>query len=350
MTRVAAIDCGTNSLRLLVADCSVPGRLGRPVVHELLRRAEVVRLGEGVDSSFSLTPQAMSRAWEVTEEYARVCSRMDVEKLHFVATSAARGAGNTSVFIQGVADRLRPWQVVPEVVNGQTEAALTFRGATSAVAAAGFPGDYLVVDLGGGSTEFVRGFSGVRRALSADIGCVRLAERYLQDDAPGLAAVKAIRGETQVVLDRVESLVGFTGVRTLVGAAGSVTTIAAHALGVAESDMSRVHLSRMSVEDVLSACAELASMTREQRAALPYMHPGRVDVIVSGALVWAGIVERVGEAAGLDSVVTSVHDILDGVVHALVDEGRSGDEGFPAGRGAPRRFDQGGRGVGSVTG
>ncbi|WP_116114606.1 exopolyphosphatase [Austwickia chelonae] len=322
MTRFAAIDCGTNSLRLLVADSSGCGSSGPPVVHELLRRAEVVRLGEGVDSSFSLTPQAMMRAWEVTEEYARVCSAMGVERLHFVATSAARGASNTEDFLQGVADRLRAWQVAPEVVNGQTEAALTFRGATSAVAAAGFPGDYLVVDLGGGSTEFVRGLTGVRKALSADIGCVRLAERYLQEDSPGLAAVKAIRGETQVVLDRVESLVGFAGVHTLVGAAGSVTTIAAHALGVAEADMNQVHLSRMSVDDVLAACAELASMSREQRAALPYMHPGRVDVIVSGALVWAGIVERVGAVAGLDSVVTSVHDILDGVIHTLMGEGQ----------------------------
>lgn len=317
--RVAAIDCGTNSLRLLVAEAGGQGPGEGPT--DVLRRTEVVRLGEGVDASGAISAEAMGRALAVTADYALACEELGVERMRFVATSASRDARNAADFVAGVRGCLAgyPWgrHVEPEVIGGDAEAALSFAGATAAVAAAGHPGDYLVVDLGGGSTEFARGAADLQRAASLDIGCVRLTERFLRADPPAPGQVAALRAEIAAALEEVEARVGWGSLGTLVGLAGTVTTITAHALGLPTYADARVHLATLTCEDTLAACEDLVAMPRAARAALPVMHPGRVDVIVAGALVWGAVVARARAAAGIERVVTSVHDILDGIAAEL---------------------------------
>lgn len=330
MRRVAAIDCGTNSLRLLIAEAPVGGtrrdgarrdgarREGGPL-RDVVRRSEIVRLGQGVDVTGRIAPEALERALAVSAEYARVCRESDVEAIRYVATSASRDARNAGEFVDGVRACFEGWGVAPEVISGREEAALSFRGATAAVAAAGFGGEYLVVDLGGGSTEFVRGARTMRQAISVDVGCVRMTERHLRADPPTPAEAMALRAATHVALDRVEAAVGLSGVRTLVGLAGTVTTLTAHALALDSYADARVHLAQLTCAQTLDACASLAAMSRHELASLPYVHPGRVDVMAAGALIWATIVERVRLAAGEVPVVTSVHDLLDGIAQGLAD-------------------------------
>ncbi len=312
MRRVAAIDCGTNSLRLLIAE-----RLDARRLVDRVRRTEVVRLGQGVDVTGRIAPEALERALAVSAEYARVCEEWEVDAIRYVATSASRDARNAADFVEGVRACFGARAVAPEVITGREEAELSFRGATAAVAAAGFGGEYLVVDLGGGSTEFVRGARAMRQAISMDLGCVRMTERHLASAPPSAAEAMAVRAQTHVALDRVEAAVGLNGVRTLVGLAGSVTTLTAHALALEEYADARVHLAELTCAQTLEACASLAAMSREELAALPYMHPGRVDVMAAGALIWGTIVERVRVAAGEIPVVTSVHDLLDGIAQDL---------------------------------
>jgi len=327
MTRVAAIDCGTNSIRLLVADLPEPGApavAGQPLV-DVHREMRVVRLGEGVDATGRLSDAALERTLAATRDYAAVVRELGVERTRFVATSASRDASNAQVFVDGVREALG---VEPEVVPGAEEAALSFRGAATGVPPRGPDGvslvsPYCVVDIGGGSTEVVLGDPGATAsgaapaALSVDVGCVRLTERHLHDDPPSPAQVAAARADVDAALDRVAEVVPYAATGALVGVAGSVTTITAHALGLPRYDAERIHGAVLPVPDVLAACADLLSTTREQRAALPYMHPGRVDVIGAGALVWARVVERVAEVADVRSVVTSEHDILDGIALSL---------------------------------
>ncbi|MER7073583.1 Ppx/GppA phosphatase family protein [Terrabacter sp. NPDC000476] len=310
--RVGAIDCGTNSIRLLVADVD-------PATGELtdvLRRMEIVRLGHGVDRTGVIAPESMERTLAVTREYAASCRELGTERVRFVATSASRDARNAGDFIEGVraafAEHLGV-EVSPEVVSGDEEAALSFAGATGGLAARGVPGPYLVVDLGGGSTELVRGTDHVEAARSVDVGCVRMTERHLVSDPPTPEEVAAAIRDVDAALDLAESVVPMAGVATLVGLAGSVTTITAHLLRLPAYDATRIHLHRSSLDDVRAACDDLLAMTRADRAALPYMHPGRVDVIGAGALVWRRVVDRVADRAGLREVVTSEHDILDGI-------------------------------------
>lgn len=310
MTRVAAIDCGTNSIRLLVADVDPAAGTLRDVE----RVMQVVRLGEGVDRTGRLSEAALRRTFAATQQYAQTCERLGVERVRFVATSASRDAENRDEFVSGVHALIG---VEPQVVPGSEEAALSFTGATRELVADGLPGPFVVVDLGGGSTEVVRGTSTVEAALSVDIGCVRMTERHLADDPPSGTQIDAARGDIEAALDRVADAVPLTGASALVGLAGTVTTITACALGLDEYDADRIHRTRLPVHDVREACDRLLHMSRAQRAALPYMHPGRVDVIGGGALIWRCVVDRLVECSGLTEAVTSEHDILDGIAFSI---------------------------------
>jgi exopolyphosphatase/guanosine-5'-triphosphate,3'-diphosphate pyrophosphatase len=307
--RVAAVDCGTNSIRLLVAD--LDPETGAET--ELDRRTEIVRLGQGVDATGRLADDALARTFASCEQYAEVIKGFGVSRIRFVATSATRDASNRAEFVDGVRARLG---VEPEVISGDEEAGLSFRGATRALADEGYghPTPYLVVDIGGGSTEFVLGTERVLAARSVDIGCVRMTERHLRSDPPTEAQIAGATGDIDAAIDLAAETVDLAQAKTLVGLAGSVTTVAAVALGLERYDRSRIHLSRIPADVVRSTAADLLTMSREQRAAIPVMHPGRVDVIGAGALVLARIVDRLG----LSEVVVSEHDILDGIAYSLV--------------------------------
>ena len=306
--RVAAVDCGTNSIRLLVAD--LDPETGAET--ELDRRMEIVRLGQGVDATGRLADEALARTFAACEVYAKVIREFGAGEVRFVATSATRDASNRAEFVAGVRERLG---VEPEVISGDEEANLSFRGATQALAdeGSGYPTPYLVVDIGGGSTEFVLGTDTVLAARSVDIGCVRMTERHLKSDPPTLAQITAAKRDIDAGIDLAAETVDLAQAKTLVGLAGSVTTVAAVALGLTEYDRSRIHLSRIPADVVRQTAADLLAMSREQRAANPVIHPGRVDVIGAGALVLAQIVERLG----LPEVVVSEHDILDGIAYSL---------------------------------
>jgi len=315
VTRVAAVDCGTNSLRLLIAD--VDRSAG--TLHEVDRRMEIVRLGQGVDATGLIDPAAMIRALAVTADYAARCRAGGVERIRFVATSATRDARNRDEFTAGVRGALG---VDPEVVPGDEEARLSFTGAT--LGSAGRPeAPVLVVDIGGGSTEFVLGdpsddrAGGIEAAISVDVGCVRMTERHLRSDPPTPAELAAATADVEAALDRVAGTIDLTRPRALIGLAGSVTTVTAHALQLPGYDSGRIHGARLPVGEVAVACTELILAGRAERAAMPFMHPGRVDVIGAGALVWSLVVGRVARASGVTEVLTSEHDILDGIAWSL---------------------------------
>ncbi|MFD5631822.1 exopolyphosphatase [Streptomyces sp. NPDC127072] len=312
MTRVAAVDCGTNSIRLLVADAD-------PATGELVdldRRMTIVRLGQGVDRTGRLAPEALERTFAACREYAAVIKELGAQRLRFVATSASRDAENRDEFVRGVLDILG---VEPEVVTGDQEAALSFTGATKELTGRdGLARPFLVVDIGGGSTEFVVGDDEVRAARSVDVGCVRLTERHLMHDGkvsdpPTAAEAEAIRADVEAALDLAERTVPLREARTLVGLAGSVTTVSAIAQNLSEYDSAAIHHSRVSYEKVREITESLLTSTHAERAAIPSMHPGRVDVIAAGALVLLSIMERIGAA----EVVVSEHDILDGIVWSI---------------------------------
>jgi exopolyphosphatase/guanosine-5'-triphosphate,3'-diphosphate pyrophosphatase len=319
MTRVGAIDCGTNSIRLLIADIdsSSGGSGGSGVLVDLVRRMEIVRLGHGVDKTGVIAPDAMARTLAMAREYATQCVDLGVEKVRFVATSASRDARNAQEFVDGVHDAFAAFGVTPDVVTGHEEASLSFHGATGDLRARGIPGPYLMVDLGGGSTEFVRGTEEVEQARSVDVGCVRITERHLRSDPPTPGEIAAAAVDIESAIDQAAELVGFDGISTLVGLAGSITTITAHALRLTRYDAERIHLSQLPSAQVIEACTSLLSMARGERAALPFMHSGRVDVIGAGALVWRTIVQRLERDAGISQVVTSEHDILDGIALSI---------------------------------
>lgn len=319
MTRVAAIDCGTNSIRLLIADRQEPATGaaggGEPArLTDVLRTMEVVRLGQGVDRTGELDPVALERTLAAAARYGALCREHGVAALRFVATSATRDARNRQVFADGVREALG---VEAEVVTGSEEAGLSFAGAVSALGAAG-TGPRLVVDIGGGSTELVLGGERPTHAISLDMGCVRMSERHLDSDPPTPAELEAAAAQVRGALNEAAAVVPLGEVRTLVGVAGSVTTVTAHALALAAYAPERINGAVLPTEAVLAACQELMAMSRAQRSALGFMHPGRVDVIGAGALIWSEVITRVAAevaAAGsaLRQVVTSEHDILDGI-------------------------------------
>jgi exopolyphosphatase / guanosine-5'-triphosphate,3'-diphosphate pyrophosphatase len=313
VSRVAAIDCGTNSIRLLVADVPADG------AHtDLLRRMEVVRLGQGVDATGRLAPEAIERTRKVLAEYATQARDLGAEAVRMVATSATRDAANRADFEEMVLDVLGQRA---DVVGGAEEAELSFLGATASLeAAAAAHGidpprpPFLVVDIGGGSTEFVLGDAdGVRAARSVDIGCVRMTERHLHGDPPSGEQVRRAEDDIRAALAQVVADVPVVDASSLVGLAGSVTTVAALALELPAYDADAIHGSRIEVDAVREVTAYLLAATRERRAAMPVMHPGRVDVIGAGALVLRVIMDEFA----FDEVAVSEHDILDGIALRL---------------------------------
>jgi len=313
MTRVGAIDCGTNSIRLLIADVDRDSG----TLTDLARRMEVVRLGHGVDRTGVIAPEAMARTVARAREYASQCVELGVERVRFVATSASRDARNAHEFVAGVREAFAAFGVAPEVITGHEEASLSFRGATGDLRADGIPGPYLVVDLGGGSTEFVRGTDDVEQARSVDVGCVRMTERHLRSDPPTSSQIAAATADIEMAIDQAAEVVAFQGISALVGVAGTITTVAAHALGLTRYDAGRIHLSQLPAAQIIDACTSLLSMTRAERAALGFMHEGRVDVIGAGALVWRTIITRLQRDSAVTQVVTSEHDILDGIALSI---------------------------------
>lgn len=313
MTRVGGIDCGTNSIRLLIAD--VDGARLRDVHREM----RIVRLGQGVDATGQFAPEAIERTRAALADYADLLRTYDVERVRMVATSATRDAANRDVFFAMTARVLG--EVIPgsvaEVISGAEEAELSFRGAVGELDSAGAP--FVVVDLGGGSTEVVLGEAAneVRASYSADIGCVRLTERCLHSDPPTPAEVEAAREVVRERLDVALRVVPVEGARTWVGLAGTMTTLSALAHDMTAYDAATIHLSRVGREKLLEVCDRLIGMTRAQRAALGPMHEGRVDVIGGGAIVVQELARKLYERAGIEELTVSEHDILDGIVLSI---------------------------------
>ena len=299
--RVAAIDCGTNSIRLLIADVA-DGRLT-----DVSRRMEIVRLGEGVDRTGRLSEAALDRTRKALLGYAAEIAELGVTDVRMCATSASRDARNAQDFRDMVRGVLG---VDPEVITGTEEARLSFTGAVAGLTA---EPPYLIVDIGGGSTEFVTGTAGVDHAISMDIGCVRMTERHLPGDPPTAEQIAAAERDITAAVDTALAAVPGREAGTLVGLAGTVTTVVALAQGLETYDATRIHHAEVSLAAVTEVTADLLRMTVEQRLSLPVMHPGRADVIGGGALILRIVMERSGHS----SVVASEHDILDGIAFSL---------------------------------
>jgi exopolyphosphatase/guanosine-5'-triphosphate,3'-diphosphate pyrophosphatase len=306
--RVAAIDCGTNSVRLLISEVDDDTGLTADIAREM----RIVRLGEAVDRTGRLSDDALRRTFAAVDEYAATIAANDVDAVRFVATSATRDAANRGDFVSGIRGRLG---VEPEVISGEEEAALSFAGATGNLDIAGAAPPCLVVDIGGGSTEFVMGDPGgpPRASASVDIGCVRMTERHFVADPPFPAEVAAARDDIDAAIAHVASTVALRQARSMVGLAGSVTTVAALALGLWEYDPARIHGAVITAADIHRVCEELLYSTHEKRAANPVIHPGRVDVIAAGSLVLSAVVAY----SGVSEILVSEHDILDGIAASI---------------------------------
>ena len=302
MSRVAAIDCGTNSIRLLIADITGGN------FKEVLRTMEIVRLGQGVDQNKSFHPDAINRTLLAVEKFAQLIASKGVEKIRFCATSATRDAGNRELFTNGV-ERILGVKV--EVIPGEQEAALSFIGATKELSQS--DGPFLVVDIGGGSTEFVFGSKTVESAISVNIGCVRMSERHLNLQPPTMASIAEAIIDIDIAITQAAKEVPITEAKSLVAVAGTATTVAAAALKLDNYDRHLIHLSRISATSVYQVAEIFQSMNKDQLANLGYMHPGRVDVITAGALV----LSRIMAATGASEFIASESDILDGIAWSL---------------------------------
>jgi exopolyphosphatase/guanosine-5'-triphosphate,3'-diphosphate pyrophosphatase len=295
ISKVAAIDCGTNSIRLLISE---DGR-------EIVREMEIVKLGEGVDRTKNFSPIAVERTLIALRRFKALIDHHKVERVRFCATSATRDAQNREIFTVPVEAILG---VAPEVIVGIEEARLSFLGATSDLPISDAP--FLVVDIGGGSTEFVLGERSVQSAISVDIGCVRMTERHFTNDSPTEQEIASTRLDIDRAIDQVETEVPISSARTLVAVAGTATTVAAAALKLPTYDREAIHGARISAERTFEISNWLLSMDKNERANLGFMHPGRVEVIAAGALVLAEILKRTGAR----EFVASERDILDGIV------------------------------------
>jgi exopolyphosphatase / guanosine-5'-triphosphate,3'-diphosphate pyrophosphatase len=300
--RVAAIDCGTNSIRLLIAD--IDGSNFREVVRDM----EIVRLGQGVDETGQFHPDAIARTLAAVDKFAAEIAKRGVEKIRFCATSATRDATNRHLFVDGVRERLG---IELEVISGDEEAALSFAGAIKDLDPSNGP--FLVVDIGGGSTEFVFGTATVEAARSVNIGCVRMTERHFASDPAKSEQIEAARTDIQAAIAQAAAVVPITKAKTLVAVAGTATTVAAAALDLPEYDRYAIHLSRITAQQTHDAATMFATTTREQRLQLGYMHPGRFDVIAAGSLVLSEIMK----ATGATEFIASESDILDGMAFSL---------------------------------
>ncbi|OCB52085.1 exopolyphosphatase [Mycobacterium vulneris] len=309
--RVGAIDCGTNSIRLLIADV-VDGKL-----RDVHREMRVVRLGQGVDATGQFAPEALARTESALDDYAALMAENSVTAVRMVATSAARDAGNRDEFFAMTARLLG--KVVPgsvaEVITGTEEAELSFRGAVGELDAAAGP--FVVVDLGGGSTELVRGSTAVEASFSADIGCVRLTERCLHSDPPTADEVAQARAVARDGLTEALRAVPVEGAHTWVGVAGTMTTLSALAQRMTEYDPEAIHLSCIGFDELLAVCERLIGMTKAERLALGPMHAGRADVIGGGAIIVEELAAVLSDRAGIDELVVSEHDILDGIALSI---------------------------------
>ncbi|MFF0545431.1 exopolyphosphatase [Nocardia thailandica] len=312
--RIAAVDCGTNSIRLLIAEADADG-----VLTDVHREMRIVRLGQGVDATGRLAPEAIERTRAALADYVDLMRAHGVAKVRMVATSATRDAANREDFF--AMTRAELGRVVPgavaEVITGDEEARLSFAGAVGELPSEAGP--FVVVDLGGGSTELVVGDgAGVRAAYSADIGCVRITERCLPGNPPTAEEIAAAREFARTKLDEAFDRVPVDSVRTWVGVAGTMTTITAVALDLPEYDSTRVHLTRLTLDQVHQVCDRLIAMDHDQRAALGPMHPGRVDVIGGGAVITEELADELARRAGVKELVVSEHDILDGIALSVV--------------------------------
>ena len=303
MSRVAAIDCGTNSIRLLIADIAGDN------FKEVLRTMEIVRLGQGVDQNKAFHPDAIDRTLKAVELFRDQIASKGVEKIRFCATSATRDATNRSLFTDGVRDILG---IEVEVIPGEEEAELSFIGATKELRQSDAP--FLVVDIGGGSTEFVFGSEKVDFAKSVNIGCVRMSERHLNTQPPSMAQIAQAIVDIDIAITQAAAVVPITTAKTLVAVAGTATTVAAAALELTDYDRHLIHLSRISSDKVHKVAATFQSMNKDQIASLGFMHPGRVDVITAGSLV----LSRIMAATGATEFVASESDILDGMAWSLM--------------------------------
>jgi exopolyphosphatase / guanosine-5'-triphosphate,3'-diphosphate pyrophosphatase len=309
--RIGAIDCGTNSIRLLIAEPH-GGQL-----RDVHREMRIVRLGQGVDATGQFAPDALQRTRTALVDYAGLCAAHEVDRIRMVATSAARDVGNRDEFFAMTADVLGGVidGVVAEVITGAEEAELSFRGAVNELDSSAAP--FVIVDLGGGSTEIVLGTEAVEASFSADIGCVRLTERCLHSDPPTATEVTAARAVVRERLGEALHAVPVDRAHTWVGVAGTMTTIAALAQNMAVYDSAAIHLSRVHMDRLLEVCEELIGMSRAQRAALGPMHAGRADVIGGGAIVIEELAFALRERAGIDALTVSEHDILDGIALSI---------------------------------
>ena len=303
MSRVAAIDCGTNSIRLLIADITGDN------FKEVLRTMEIVRLGQGVDQNKAFQPDAIARTLSAVRLFKDHIASKGVEKIRFCATSATRDATNRNLFIDGVREILG---IEVEVIPGEEEAELSFIGATKELRQSDSP--FLVVDIGGGSTEFVFGSEKVDFAKSVNIGCVRMSERHLNTQPPSMAQIAQTIVDIDIAITQAAAVVPITTAKTLIAVAGTATTVAAAALELTDYDRHMIHLSRISASNVHKVAASFQSMNKDQITSLGYMHPGRVDVITAGSLV----LSRIMAATGASEFVASESDILDGMAWSLI--------------------------------
>ena len=306
MKRVAAIDCGTNSIRLLISDIDSSTNTATDVAREM----RIVRLGEGVDKNNAFSPRALERTFKAIDEYEQLLLKHNVENLRFVATSATRDAQNKAMFIKGVIDRLR---VVPAVIAGTEEAALSFDGATRSLRQK-HKAPFLIIDLGGGSTELVIGDQEPAGAYSMNVGCVRMTERHTPGGNPTKAQEEAIRTDVKNALQEASKKVNWQKAQTIVGVAGTVTTVAAHILKLKTYDPDVLHGASITAQQISQTAQDFISLTPQQRAALPYMHEGRVEVITAGSIV----LDEVMKAIGAQTLIASERDILDGVAWSQV--------------------------------
>jgi exopolyphosphatase/guanosine-5'-triphosphate,3'-diphosphate pyrophosphatase len=301
--RVAAIDQGTNSIRLLVAD-----PMERGGYEELARDTVITRLGKGVDETGRIAPETLAQTAAVLETYVRRARALHAGRIRVGATAVLRDASNGSEYerlVEAAGSEL-------EVLSGERESELAFLGATSGLddAEVAAPPPYLVLDIGGGSTEFVLGAERPKAAISTQMGSVRLTERFVDHDPPEERELAATTREVGTLLDEVERAVPVSEARTLVAVAGTSTTVQAIALDLAFYDPERIHRTVLARADAERVLARLSEMTTAERAALPVMAPGRADVIVAGATILVEVMRRFG----FERAVVSEADILDGLV------------------------------------
>ena len=303
MSQVAVIDCGTNSIRLLIAEISGSN------FKEVIRTMEIVRLGQGVDENKAFHPDAINRTLSAVKSFKEIINKNKVDKIRFCATSATRDAMNRNLFIDGVRDILN---VQVEVIPGEEEAALSFTGATYQLDQGSGP--FLVVDIGGGSTEFVYGDKKVISAKSVNIGCVRMSERHLTNQPPTMDQIASAIVDIDIAITQAAVSVPINSAKSLIAVAGTATTVAAAALDLSKYDRDLIHLSKISADKVHKVAQMFQSMNKSEISALPYMHEGRVDVITAGSLV----LSRVMAATGAVEFVASESDILDGMAFSLI--------------------------------